>query len=65
MYCKYSREAMEMCCILSGKYEINLCWNIDDLMKKCRYFSEVNRDEWIRIKNMNISDDDFIRMQGL
>lgn len=63
MHCKYSREASEMYCILSGKYKIDLCWNIDDLMKKCSYFSEVSKDQLRLIRD--IPDVEFIKNENI
>lgn len=63
MYCKYAREAMEMYCILSQYREINLCWNIDDRMKKCRYFHEEDKDGWM--KYQHLTDAEFIKNENI
>ena len=63
MSCKYSREASEMYCILSNYCLIDLCWNIDEKMKKCKYFHEITKDEWIKLSE--ISDADFIKKENI
>ncbi len=63
MYCKYSREALEMYCSLSRYFEIDLCWNIKEHMKKCEFFTEVSKDEWLEIQNK--SDDEFLRDENI
>lgn len=63
MYCKYSREALEMYCILRKCFEIDLCWNIEEHMKKCKYFTNVSGDKWLEIQNK--SDDEFLRKENV
>lgn len=45
MKCKYSKEALEMICLKERDSKSELCWNIENLMKKCKYFIEIDLDE--------------------
>ncbi|HEY9205202.1 MAG TPA: hypothetical protein VIO58_04715 [Candidatus Methanoperedens sp.] len=45
MKCKYSKEALEMYCDRRRDPDSELCWNIEELMKKCKYFTEVDRNK--------------------
>jgi hypothetical protein len=64
MYCRYSREAGEMYCVLRKvPLDIELCWNKEALMKKCKRFKEIDKYGWIKIQNR--SDEEFLREEGL
>lgn len=58
MYCKCSREALEMYCILSRYFEVSICWNIEERMKRCKFFTEVSKDKWLEVQNK--SDCEFL-----
>ena len=63
MYCKYSREALEMYCILSRYFEMGLCWNIEERMKRCKFFTDVSKDKWLEVQNK--SDYEFLREENI
>jgi hypothetical protein len=63
MYCKYSREASEMYFILNRSFDIELCWNIEENMKKCKYFNKVSKIEWLGLQNKD--DEIFLKEENL